>query len=303
MVELLALILDAALGWPAWLYARIGHPVGAFARIIAACERRWNRRGLGDGRRRMGGVATLLILLLAATLGGWLIQSALHRLMGAWAWAGIALAAWPALAQRSLFDHVLPVVKALKTGDLPTARQAVGHIVGRDTASLDEAGVARAAIESLAESFCDGVVAPLFWLVVGGLPGIWAYKAVNTADSMIGHREEPFAAFGWAAARFDDLLNLAPARLSAILLCVAGPGAGASFAAIMLFTPRPMPGGQRRRWRARWASALPGRFNMMAFAMTRHGSGATAGKRHPPRPAPRSRFMFAPASCSGWRPR
>ncbi|WP_062121494.1 MULTISPECIES: adenosylcobinamide-phosphate synthase CbiB [Sphingobium] len=224
LVELVALILDAALGWPGWLYARIGHPVGAFARIIAACERRWNRPGLGNGRRRMAGVATFLILLLVATLGGWLIQSALRRLMGAWAWTGIALAAWPALAQRSLFDHVLPVVKALKTGDLPAAQQAVGHIVGRDTASLDEAGVARAAIESLAESFCDGVVAPLFWLFVGGLPGVWAYKAVNTADSMIGHREEPFAAFGWAAARFDDLLNLAPARLSAILLCVAGPG-------------------------------------------------------------------------------
>ena len=107
---------------------------------------------------------------------------------------------------------------------ISAARAAVAMIVGRDTAALDEAGVARAAIESLAESFCDGVVAPLFWLLLLGLPGIWAYKAVNTADSLIGHREDRWRAFGWAAARFDDLLNWIPARLSGVLICLAGGG-------------------------------------------------------------------------------
>lgn len=224
MVELGALMLDVALGWPAPLHARIGHPVGGFARIIGLCERTLNRAALGAARRRLGGIATLLLLLAVVGGGGWLAEGLIRRLLGTWAWAGIALAAWPALAQRSLYQHVAPVWHALEAGDLAMARRAVGRIVGRDTDPLDEAGVARAATESLAESFCDGVVAPLFWLMLGGLAGVWAYKAVNTADSLIGHREEPFAMFGWAAARFDDLLNLVPARLSGLLLCVAGGG-------------------------------------------------------------------------------
>ncbi|HJT40797.1 MAG TPA: adenosylcobinamide-phosphate synthase CbiB [Sphingobium sp.] len=221
-VALGALALDAALGWPDRLHARTGHPVGGFARLIAACDRGWNRPTLGSARRRLGGIATLLLLLAVAAGGGWIAQMLIRRLMGGWAWIGLALAAWPALAQRSLHDHVLPIIRALEARDLPAARRAVGRIVGRDTAPLDEAGVARAGIESLAESFCDGVAAPLFWLLLLGLPGVWAYKAVNTADSLIGHREEPYGAFGWAAARFDDLLNLLPARLAALLLCIAG---------------------------------------------------------------------------------
>lgn len=227
MVELVglgALAMDAAIGWPGRLHARVGHPVGGFARIIAVCERRWNRPASGPTRRRLGGIATLLSLLVVAGAGGWGVEALIREGMGRWAWIGIAVAAWPALAQRSLYDHVTPVVRALEAGDLPEARRAVGRIVGRDTAALDEAGVARAGIESLAESFCDGVVAPLFWLLVGGLPGVWAYKAVNTADSLIGHREEPFGPFGWAAARCDDLMNLLPARLSGLLLCIAAGG-------------------------------------------------------------------------------
>lgn len=219
-----ALAMDAAIGWPGRLHARVGHPVGGFARIIAACERRWNRPAFGRTRRRLGGVATLLLLLAVSGASGWGGEALIRESMGRWAWVGIAIAAWPALAQRSLFDHVTPVVRALEAGDLPVARRAVGRIVGRDIAALDEAGVARAGIESLAESFCDGIVAPLFWLLVGGLPGVWAYKAVNTADSLIGHREEPFGPFGWAAARCDDLMNLLPARFSGLLLCIAAGG-------------------------------------------------------------------------------
>ncbi len=219
-VALLALALDAALGWP----ARSGHPVGLFARVIGCCERRWNRASRSDAARRAMGVATVALLVQLAGGAGWLIEAALRRVAGGWAWPLIALAAWPGMAQRSLFDHYRPVLRALAARDLPAARLAVGRIVGRDTADLDEAGIARAAIESLAESFCDGVVAPLFWLLLLGLPGLWAYKAVNTADSLIGHIEPPYRDFGWAAARLDDLLNLLPARLSALLLCLAGRG-------------------------------------------------------------------------------
>lgn len=223
-VALLALVVDAAFGWPRWLYRLIGHPVGFFARIITLCARWWNEPSRPAMPRRMAGVATVLILLAIAGGGGWAFQAILLAHAGPWAWPAIAVLAAPGLAQRSLHDHVVPVAAALEANDLPAARHAVGMIVGRDTAPLDKAGVARAAIESLAESFCDGVAAPLFWLLVLGLPGIWVYKAINTADSMIGHREEPWGAFGWAAARTDDVLNLIPARIASVLICLCGAG-------------------------------------------------------------------------------
>lgn len=218
-VALVALALDAAMGWPAWLYARIGHPVGGFARLIAACEQRWNRPALAERDRRMQGVVTVLLLLAVAIGAGWAIERLAAR--SPHGWLLIALAAFPGLAQRSLYQHVAPVAAALLRGDMATARTRVGYIVGRDTARLDPPGIARAAIESLAESFCDGIVAPLFWLLLGGLPGLWAYKAINTADSLIGHREPRWRAFGWAAARTDDAMNLLPARLAGLTLCLA----------------------------------------------------------------------------------
>lgn len=223
-VALAALVLDAALGWPASLHARLGHPVGLFARIIAACERRWNRPDRSEPQRRLLGMLTVLLLLMASGGAGWLVERAIHAALGPSGWPLIALAAWPALAQRSLDDHVRPVLDALRRFDLPEARRLVARIVGRDTIRLDDQGVARAATESLAESFCDGVVAPLFWLVIAGLPGVWAFKAISTADSLIGHPEPPLRAFGWAAARADDLANLVPARLAGVILCLAGGG-------------------------------------------------------------------------------
>ncbi|MFZ5558656.1 MAG: adenosylcobinamide-phosphate synthase CbiB [Pseudomonadota bacterium] len=223
-VALAALAFDAAVGWPTALYRRVGHPVGLFARMIAACERRWNRPQLGAQRRRILGVFTVVILIAVVAGGATLLHLLVERLLGSLWWIGVALLSWPALALRSLYNHVLPVAAALRGGDLEGARQAVSMIVGRDTSTLDEAGVARAAIESLSESFCDGIVAPMFWLLVAGLPGVWAYKAINTADSMIGHREERWRAFGWAAARTDDLLNLVPARIGGVIICVAGLG-------------------------------------------------------------------------------
>lgn len=223
-IALTALALDAAFGWPRALYRRVGHPVGLFARVIEGCEARWNRPADSFAARRALGVLTLLILLILVVGSGWALQHLLLASLGDWGWIAVAILAWPALAQRSLFDHVRAVGERLDAGDLAGAQSAVGMIVGRDTAALDAAGVARAAIESLAESFCDGVAAPLFWLLLLGLPGVWAYKAVNTADSLIGHREGRWRAFGWAAARTDDLANWIPARLSGLLLCLAGGG-------------------------------------------------------------------------------
>lgn len=220
---LVAMALEAALGWPGWLYRRVGHPVGLFARIINAAQRIGNRGGAAG--RRMAGVATVAVLLIVAGGGGWVLQYAALSL-GSTGWLLVAAMAWPALAMRSLDDHVRAVWRALRMGDLAAARRAVGMIVGRDTAELDADGVARAAIESLAESFCDGVLAPLFWLLVLGLPGVWAYKALNTADSLIGHPEPDLRDFGWAAARADDLVNLIPARLAGAALCLVGGGWG-----------------------------------------------------------------------------
>lgn len=219
-----ALVLDAALGWPDGFYRRIGHPVGAFARVIGGLERRWNLADLSFSARRARGVAAMIVLAVMVGGAAWGVENVADRLAGSWSWLLIALAAWPALAQRSLYEHVTPVRRALAAGNLPAARVAVGRIVGRDTRELDAPGVARAGIESLAESFCDGVIAPLFWFVLAGLPGLWVYKAINTADSLIGHPEEPLRAYGWAAARIDDLANFVPARLSGVLICLAGGG-------------------------------------------------------------------------------
>ncbi len=232
-VALAALILDAAFGWPDGLYRRIGHPVGLFARIIDACERRGNRADYAATVRRALGTATMAALIGLIGGAAWLVQAGLIATLGHGAWMAVALLAYPALAQRSLSDHVRAVQRPLARGDLPGARRAVGMIVGRDTGALDQAGVARAAIESLAESFCDGVAAPLFWLLLAGLPGVWAYKAINTADSLIGHMEPRWRAFGWAAARIDDAANWVPARLGAVLICL----------------------GARRGWRTMWRDA------------------------------------------------
>ena len=223
-IGLVALALDAAFGWPERLYRRVGHPVGAFARIIEWGAERWNRPHRGVRQRQAGGAMTVALAAGFAVAAGWAAESAVLHVLGPDGWPAIALLAYPAIAQRSLFDHARPVLAALNAGDLPQARYAVGMIVGRDTGDLDEGGVSRAAIESLAESFCDGVIAPLFWLMLLGLPGVWAFKAISTADSLIGHREEPWRDFGRFAARADDIANFIPARIAGVLICLAGSG-------------------------------------------------------------------------------
>lgn len=211
-----ALVMDALLGWPARLYARIGHPVTWIGVLIAACDRHWNR-GAPTHRRVMGGV-TVLVVTSAAVVPAIVVQTLLPE--GPWGIVLAAVLAWPLIAARSLHEHVQAVATPLARGDLEQARVAVSMIVGRDPAQLDGAGIARAGLESLAENTSDGVVAPLFWGVVAGLPGLAFYKAVNTMDSMIGHRTERHGAFGMIAARLDDVLNLLPARLTAVFMAV-----------------------------------------------------------------------------------
>jgi adenosylcobinamide-phosphate synthase len=223
---LLALVIEAALGYPPLLLRAIGHPVTWIGAIIDALERRFNRPAASPGMRRTAGLVALAAVVGMAGAVAFVMESILLRLpFGTF---GVALLASTLIAQRSLHDHVARVAGALEHNGLAGGRAAVAHIVGRDPGALDEAGVARAAIESLAENFSDGVVAPALWLALGGLAGGVAYKAINTADSMVGHRTERFAAFGWAAARLDDLVNLPASRLSAVLLIAAAaitPGA------------------------------------------------------------------------------
>jgi adenosylcobinamide-phosphate synthase len=207
----IALLLERLVGYPNGLVARIGHPVMWIGKLISLLDMRLNR----DANRRGKGVLALVILLavtgLVTAVIAWLCRLIPYGFILE------AILASSFLAQKALGDAVRFVAAALRRG-LPEGRTAVSHIVGRDPQALDEPGVARAAIESLAESTSDAVVAPLFWLLLLGLPGIALYKAVNTADSMIGHKTERHLEFGWASARFDDLLNLIPARLTALLI-------------------------------------------------------------------------------------
>lgn len=216
MTLILALLLDAAMGEPRALWSRLPHPAVLMGHAVGWCDRRWNR---GD-YRRLKGLASIAALALGAGLLG-AVLAALGPLVE-------IVAAAILLAQRSLVEHVRAVADGLRAG-LPQGRAAVSMIVSRDTADMDRDAVARAAIESAAENLSDGVIAPAFWFAVAGLPGLMIYKIVNTADSMIGYRTPRHLQFGWASARADDLLNLIPARLTALLIA--------------------LPGGQWRDWR------------------------------------------------------
>jgi adenosylcobinamide-phosphate synthase len=217
---LVAMAVDAVLGWPGVLFARIGHPVTWLGGLIGRLDSRWNRPADAATTRRMAGVVVALIVIAVAAGVGWVLQMAIPS-----GWRAVVLlgvVAWPLVALRSLYDHVAAVRDPLDAGDIDAARKAVAMIVGRDPDQLDEAGIVRAAIESLAENTSDGVVAPLFWGALLGLPGIAGYKAINTLDSMIGHRSERHEAFGWAAARIDDVANFIPARLTGLIFAFAG---------------------------------------------------------------------------------
>ena len=235
------MLIELGLGYPQRLLRTIGHPVSWIGRLIDALDRQLNRETDAAQKRRAAGiVAVVVVLAIVGTIAFLAERALLHLPLGILV-AG--LLASTLIAQRSLHRHVADVARALEREGVEAGRNAVAHIVGRDTASLDEAGIARAAIESLAENFSDGVVAPVFWMAIAGLPGATLYKAINTADSMIGHHTPRYAAFGWAAARLDDLVNLPASRLSALLLIVAAAlskktSAGAAWRAVRRDAPR-----------------------------------------------------------------
>jgi adenosylcobinamide-phosphate synthase len=213
-----AMMIDALTGWPDALFARIGHPVAWLGALIDTMDGRLNRTSDAPWLRCAVGVATALVVIVLAAGLAFAVQMAIGP-----GWSRMVLLgvlAWPFVALRSLQDHLAAVARPLQAGDVAAARTAVSMIVGRDPAHLDEAGIARAAIESLAENTSDGIVAPVFWGALFGLPGIVGYKAVNTLDSMIGHRTARHQSFGWAAARIDDIANFIPARLTALLFAL-----------------------------------------------------------------------------------
>ncbi|MGR4067612.1 adenosylcobinamide-phosphate synthase CbiB [Halomonas sp. LR3S48] len=217
-----AILLDLVFGDPRWL----PHPVVAMGRMIAALERRWNR-GTPRGRRLKGFLLTgcVVVSVYAVAWGGLIALAWLHPWLGL---AGELLLLASALAIKGLRDAAMAVATPLVRGDLGEARHAVSMIVGRDTEALDEAGVARATVETVAENSVDGITAPLFWALLGGAPLALAYKAVNTLDSMVGYRNVRYADFGYASAKLDDLANLVPARLTALAMWLAAlaiPGA------------------------------------------------------------------------------
>jgi adenosylcobinamide-phosphate synthase len=231
-LALAALGLEALVGYPAPLYRAIGHPVTWMGAWLAALEKRLNRAGPSFAARRTIGALALVLYLTPVALAADL-ASRLLTPIGMLGFVILGLVASSLPAQRSLDTHVRAVADGLDKG-LDDGRRSVGLIVGRNPHVLDEAGVARAAIESLAENFSDGVVAPILWIALGGLTGGALYKAINTADSMIGYKDERHAAFGWSAARLDDLVNLPASRLAALWLVLAAiltPGADARSAA------------------------------------------------------------------------
>jgi adenosylcobinamide-phosphate synthase len=276
-LALLAMLVEVAVGYPRPLFGRIGHPVTWIGSLIAALERRWNVVTRTPAQRRKGGQAVVAVLLLvsAATGGIALLILPLHSIVGL---ILLAILCSSLIAQRSLHEHVAAVATALETAGLEAGRQAVSQIVGRDPDQLDESAVCRAAIESLAENFSDGIVAPVLWLAALGPAGGIAYKAINTADSMIGHMNDRYADFGRAAAILDDWINLPASRLSALLVAAAAlTQAGASAKAALAAVRRDAK--HHRSPNAGWPEAAMAGALGISIAGPRHYSGVLTEDR------------------------
>jgi len=222
IILLVALLLDRLVGDPDWLWRRLPHPVVWFGQLIGWGDKWLNDEKCTDEQKRQRGVMLIICLVLGSLIVGLGLQ-VIFQSLGLVGLAVEVLVVSVLVAQKSLLDHVRAVANGLGAGGLEGGRRAVAMIVGRDPKTLDEAGVSRAAIESLAENFSDGVVAPALWYALLGLPGLLAYKMINTADSMIGHLSDRYRAFGWAAAKLDDLVNWPAARLSALLIILTKP--------------------------------------------------------------------------------
>ena len=229
LVVVIALAIDAIVGDPDWVWRRLPHPVTWIGACVGFLDHRLNRQGQSQRIQKLAGVATIALLTIFAFVVGLVITGALKGTIGETVVLGLVSSIF--IAQRSLYQHVACVHAAFKSDGLDEARTFVAMIVGRDASRLDETAICRAAIESTAENFSDGIVAPVFWLALLGLPGLLAYKAINTADSMIGHRCAKYQWFGWAAARLDDLVNIVPARLSGAMIAFMAPSANGSIAA------------------------------------------------------------------------
>jgi adenosylcobinamide-phosphate synthase len=240
LILIIALGIEAVLAYPEAAFRAIGHPVSWIGALIAALDSALNRPDYSSAVRRAAGVATVM-LLLVVSLGAGVALEAVARAIPYFGFAIAVVVVAALVAAGNLDQHVRAVSAALGAEGVDGGRRSIAKIVGRDPDTLDEAAVCRAAIESLAENASDGVTAPSLWFLVAGLPGIIGYKAINTADSMIGHMSEHHRAFGWAAARLDDLVNLPASRLTGLMFVAAAamvPGASAPSA-----------------WRAYWRDA------------------------------------------------
>jgi adenosylcobinamide-phosphate synthase len=216
----LALLVERFVGYPPAVFDKIGHPVIWIGRVITWTDRTFNRPGVSRSEGRLRGVIALAILLIAVFVPSYVAAQIIGTTRIGWMVE--ALLATSLIAQKSMRDHVKDVWRGLAIS-LPAARSAVAKIVGRDPAQLDESGISKAALESLAENTSDGIVAPILWYALLGLPGIAVYKAINTADSMIGHKSEKYLHFGWGSARLDDLVNLPASRLTGLLFAATEP--------------------------------------------------------------------------------
>ncbi len=287
---LLIVLIEGLFGYPGWLNRAIGHPVMWIGALISWADRKFNRAAFSARRRQGLGVALVFVLVLLSAIAAGLILLAVILVFGGGSAVAVliplAILASPLLAQRSLYTHVAAVARALEIAerragqdssgapkDLGAARRDVARIVGRDVSALDEAGIARAAIESLAENFSDGVVAPATWLAIGGLPGGLAYKAINTADSMIGHKTSRHKDFGWAAARLDDWLNLPASRLTALLL-IGAAALSPSASAAQSWHSVKADAKHHRSPNAGWPEAAMAGALSLSLAGARHYDGA-----------------------------
>jgi len=274
LILLAALVLDWFVGDPPVIWQRVPHPVALFGRAVDYLDRRLNLPDINSNRAYRNGALSLVILVLSALIFALLLQQLLAA-VGMFGWIIEVLIVAVLLAQKSLHDHVRSVAIGLRNEGLAGGREAIGRIVGRDPELLDEPGMCRAAIESLAENFSDGVVAPAFWYAVFGLPGIFVYKMINTADSMIAYRSQKYLNFGRVTAQVDDLANWLPARLSAAIIALAGFVAGGMDAAKRAVSVALRDAGLHRSPNAGWPEAAMAGATGIALGGPRQYSGET----------------------------